>query len=192
MTAGPPDDFLKKIWKDQPQEMKPMSVTDIRSLASTYRRKLRTRIIVGAGLGMALAGLFGWQAWNETDPIIRIGEVFSVLGAIMIVWFASDTWPGDLPSPSATCQAVTDYYRHMIARRRIAMPSAVAVALPSLMGVATIAWGYWVKSGDHHLGLYLPLIGLIMLWSAAYVALHRRRSRALKRKLDELGGPPGP
>lgn len=189
MTAGPPDELFKKMWKSQPQEAKPMSVDFVRAQADATRRKVRSRVAAGGCLAIVLAGLFGWLSWHEADPIIRVGEVFNAIGALLIIWFACDAWPGDLPPPSATPQTIVSYYRNVLARQRTRTPSTVAVALPSLMGGAVIVFGHWMKSDERDLSPYLPIFGLMALWVVAYLALHLRRARALTRRIDELDGP---
>src|SRR5262249_16648115 len=102
MTAGPPDEFLKSLWKSQPQEIKQLSVEEIRARAEAFQLKTRRNILAAGSFCIVLAASVGCLVWKEPDPIIRIGEIFYVIGILFWLWIARDLWPGDLPSPSAT------------------------------------------------------------------------------------------
>ena len=81
------------------------------------------------------------------------------------------------------------FHANAIAKQRRSIALVVAAVMPALAGLSMTLIALWRRDPRPQIVAYAPIVALLVLWAAGYLALHRRRARRLERELDDLDRP---
>ncbi|MDZ4692427.1 hypothetical protein [Terricaulis sp.] len=79
-------DPLQSIWQNQSQEEFSMSLADIHTRAERFQSRIRVRNWGEYAAAAFVVAFFGWMAVTVPEPIVQIGAVLIVLGALYVCW----------------------------------------------------------------------------------------------------------
>jgi len=188
-TDPRPDDDLRALWQRQPRTTDTPSLAETRARAFAFRARTRRRVLAGwVSAAFAIVLLLA-QAFNQSDPLLRAGEVSVALGIAFAFALLRHSWPRKLPDEATSAQSVVAFHANAIAKQRRSIALVVAAVMPALAGLSMTLIALWRRDPRPQIVAYAPIVALLVLWAAGYLALHRRRARRLERELDDLDRP---
>lgn len=181
---------LKGLWQDQPQEYDPMTIADIHTKATAFRKRMRGRNQREYfGCALAIAGftpLLFSSSW-----MMQAAGAMVILAVLFVGWqLYRRASAGGAPAPGA---AVVDFHREQLVRQRDAARTIAAWYMaPMFPGMAMLMLARWFQA--HAPGrplemdrLIIVLCGLIVVlvflvvWLLNRLAVHR-----VQKQIDEL------
>ena len=183
------DNDLGAIWRNQPEEAIPVDLQRMMQ-RRTEELSLRTQWETWMSLAASvlLIVIVVWRLKIASDRLLEFGLAAALVWiATSLYWFRRRLWIGTPPrdAPAATG---LDYYRSVLERRRDHLrnewlwhgPLAVAsvVLLAVVTGRANIAF--------QSIFNVLPLLLLLVGWTAFGIWRRRMQAKQLQREIEEL------
>jgi Flp pilus assembly protein TadB len=188
---GPPRD-LKRLWRNQPTEDRPVTLDTIRENAETFQRQIRRRNLRETLAAVAVVLVFGLYVWVFPGWMIKTGSVLAIAGTLFIVWQLRRRAAANV-LPEGSALTLLEFHRQELMRQRDAARSVglwyIAPVVPGavLMSLGryfqfhapgrTIAW-------DHQVIILCTLI--VALVFAIVWLLNVWAAERLQRRIDEL------
>jgi hypothetical protein len=184
------DPDLKDLWQDQPTEYDPMTIADIHTKATAFRRRMRGRNQREYfGCALAVAGftpLLFSSSW-----MMQAGGALVILAVIFVGWqIHRRASAGGAPKEGA---AVVDFHREQLVRQRDAARTIASWYMaPLAPGLLMMTLGRWFQA--HAPGRSLETDRLIIVLCLAIMALvllvvwllNRLGVHRIQKQIDEL------
>ena len=191
MSEGTATNDPGALWRDQPKEALAIELEQVlRRRADALHASTRSEILVSVGAGLLLAGVVAWRlAPPYTRPLeLGLAAVLAWAG-ITLFWFRrSDSSGTDVTAPGVT------YYRRELERRRDHLRNAWLwhgpLVLACLIFAAVVTSNAFPGGG--RLASVLPLVVLLLFWTAFGLQRRRRQVQQLDaeiREIDHLSEP---
>lgn len=114
-------DPLQSLWKTQTQEDFTMSLADIRTRATRFQSRIRTRNWIEYAAAAFVVACFANAAVTVPSPIAQAGAVLIVLGALYVCWKLHQLGHAASASDFDAAQSLAAFHRAELTRQRTAL-----------------------------------------------------------------------
>ena len=191
-SKHPPRD-LKRLWRDQPAEDRPMTLDNIDRVANVFQTQIRRRNLrelVAAGVVLLV---FGFYTWVLPGWMIKTGSVLVMVGTLWIVWQLHRRASAAAALPGSSGMTLLEFHRQELARQRDALKTvAWWYIAPVVPGAVMINLGRYFQyhapgrtlAWDHQVIILCSVI--VALTFAIIWLLNTWGAERLQRRIDEL------
>jgi len=188
---------LRAVWRDQPVEEPAVELEQILNRrAQSLEAGTRSEILASIGAALVLLAVIAWRFAPAYNRLLQAGF------AAVLVWVGLSLYRfrrlihgkhGAAPDALAAPGLV--YYRSQLESRRKHLKNAWIWHGPLLLGCLFTAAALRSAAfpGPERLPGELPLLVLLVLWTAFSIRRRFRQAAEIRRELaelDRLGGPP--
>ncbi|KCZ55972.1 hypothetical protein HY29_10220 [Hyphomonas beringensis] len=188
----PDRDSLQKLWAAQPVEPFSLSPDELRNRARKFQSSLRMRNMTEYLAALVVIGIFGWMAILIPVPVVKLGAVLTIIGALYVSWKLHTYSGSGLGQGGDAADSLIRYHRRELVRQRAALANVWRwYLLPFLPGALLFVAGvsFAPDTGLPFL-LALPgfLFSLAIMGGVAYgiIWLNNRSVRQLDAEIAEL------
>lgn len=183
-------DPLQTLWTQQKQETFTMTAADLQQRSARFSSTIRRRNIVEYAAAALIIGVFGWMAWLIPVPVVKVGAVLLILGALYVCW-KLHTLAGASNAQDAAVP-LADFHRAELLRQRNALASVWSWYLaPFVPGVIVFVGGVMFSPDTG-----LPFMAQFTVFAAAMILtaftfgvvwwLNQQAVKALDKQIAEL------
>jgi len=181
-------DDLRHLWqKQEVEEMKMISVDELRVKAAKFQSRIRWRNLREQAACLFVIAAFGAMSLKTSQTVPRIGFALIIAGAIYVAWHLQK-WgsPKVLPADLGRANCV-GFYRDELERQRNLLRSIWKWYLgPLIPGMSLLViYGIWVAPPDRR---WFPLSYAVaagaFFWLIGW--LNQRAARRLEGQIAEL------
>ena len=185
MTTQPPDEDVAILWKVQSVD-RPIMLSDIRSKAMRFERRVRWRNLLEYGAAVVVLVAFSRLVWIGSHPLIRTGAVLVVLATLYVVYrIHSDASVTAMPESLglATCN---EFHRGQLVRQRDLLRGVWRwYLLPFVPGFLVLLIGRAAADPSRASRVAISaIISLLVFLGIGW--LNQRAARKLDREIDGL------
>ncbi len=137
-----PEDYVRRLWRNQPEEEGPMSVDEIRRRARKFEKTIRRRNFREYAAAVVVVIAFGVSAWRDTNMFVRAGAGLTIAATVFIVSYlhrkgSAHAMPADLTLPDYLV-----FHRAELVRQRDLLQGVwVWYLLPFVPGMVLVVVG---------------------------------------------------
>jgi len=183
MPNEPLPDDIRDVWQNQPVEVTPMPLEEIRRKARQFEKRIGRRNVreyVGAAIAIAA---FTFYIFKFPSPMIRAGSALIIAGMICIaIQIYKRASPGTLPADAPLTESIA-FHRSELVRQRDLLRSVLWWYIGPIIPGLVVFWaGITPRHGAGWLVTALPMVCIfaLIVW-----ANHRAAIR-LERQIAEL------
>jgi hypothetical protein len=174
------------LWREQPAEPLPVNLdTRARQLCASTR----SEILMSLCAALLLMGVVGWRLAVERHQVPLLVLAAGVVWVLVsLYWFRDRIWPkGDGPGDALAATGV-EHYRRELVLRRDHLRNEWLWHGPLVLACGTLATVYL---GDRFVAWrriesVLPLLILLVVWTAFSIYGRRRQAAQIQREIDQL------
>jgi hypothetical protein len=177
------------VWRDQPEEAKAVKLEQIvnRRTEGLYA-STRSEILMSIGAALLLAGVMAVRFAPYREPLLLpVLAAIVVWVAASLVWFRGRIFHRDPPRPDTAAPGI-EYYRRELERRRDHLRNGWVwngpLFLACLMLAVTLTGRKFL--GFDRFASALPLVAVLVLWTAYSFRRRRLLAKELQREIDDL------
>ena len=181
---------IKKLWQSEGKGSEPPTLEAVRARAAAFFRQIRARNRVEYAASAFVFAAFALKAWFDTNPIVRIGDVFMIAATAYIAWQLRRRAS---PSPAPVAMSMTESVAHLraeFARQRDALANVWDwYLLPFVPGFALITIGPIVLPDTQpgpSIVAGLAMVGVVGLVFYGIWRLNKSAATKLQASIDEL------
>jgi hypothetical protein len=190
MSDQPGANLPGAIWRNQPKEKLAVELEQVVTRrADAMHSSTRSEILASIGAAILLAGVVAWRFAPAYSRLLEIGFA-AVLVWVAITVAAFRNWirqSGESASGSVAVPSLA-YYRSELERRRDHLRNAWLWHGPLLLALlicAAIVTSAAFSSGARLRGV-LPLVVVLVLWTASGLRRRLRQARQLQQEIREV------
>jgi hypothetical protein len=181
-------DDLRNLWqKQEAEEVKMISVDELRVKAAKFQSRIRWRNLREQAACLFVVAAFGAMSWKTPQTVPRIGFALIIAGAIYVAWHiqkwgSAKVLPADLGR--ANC---VGFYRDELERQRNLLRSIWKWYLgPLIPGMSLLViYGIWVAPPDRRwFPISYAVAAAALFWLVGW--LNQRAARRLEGQITEL------
>ena len=172
------------LWKTQPEEKTAVNLNHfIERRTQQLGAGTRWEVLMSIAAALFFVAVLAWRLGPARDPLLLTGYVAVLAWALVSFYmFRHSLRPPDVSAPSV------DFYRRQLERRRNHLRSAWLWHGPLLLACLLAALSLYRKSfGPAGLRRSIPLLLILVAWTAFGFVRRRRQAAALQKEIDELG-----
>ncbi|MBZ5725354.1 MAG: hypothetical protein LAP87_10180 [Acidobacteriia bacterium] len=181
------------IWRAQPEEKLAVNLAQIvnRRSAELYS-STRSEILMSISAALLFVAVMAWRFAPAHDRLLELGFA-AVIAWVAISLYRYRHWIGrsDRSRPDTVAAAGLEYYRRKLERRRDHLRNAWVwhgpLFLASLILLAVLMGKAF--PGTERLRSVLPLVVLLVLWTAFGLRRRLRQAKEVQAEIDELEPP---
>jgi hypothetical protein len=178
------------VWRGQPEEKLPVNLHQLvnRRTQELYS-STRSEIIMSVLAALFFIAVLSWRLGPDQHRLQHLGIAVTIVWILASLYrFRDRIWRKDRPGRDALAATGVEYYRKELERRRDHLRNEWLwhgpLFLASTILVATILGK--VYPGPERLLSALPLIILLVGWTAAGMRRRRHQASGLQRDIDEI------
>jgi hypothetical protein len=180
------DGDLNRVWQHQPKEKGSMPLDDIHVRVRAWERRIARRNLREYVAAVLVFAGFGFTAWRDANPLVRIGSGLVVLGTCYVVWKLYTRGSTRAMPASLAARDCLDFHRSELVRQRDLLRSVWTwYLLPFVPGVVVMAIGRAALQPDRRLAVLASTVLMVVAFTGIGW-LNQRGARKLQRTIDSL------
>lgn len=178
------------IWRNQPEEKTTVRLEQIvNRRTQELDSSTRSEILSSMAAALLFTAVMAWRFAPRYDPLQALGFA-GILAwlAISAYRFRSRIWRRQPPPPDAAAATCLEYYRKELEQRRDHLKNAWIWHGPLLLACLVLGGTLMGKGfpGPARLPGILPLLVLLVLWTAYGLNRRHRQVKELQREIDGI------
>lgn len=182
---------IKQLWQRESLDSLPPSPEATQQRAFAFARHIRRRNFIEYAAAALVVAAFGYYAWTEGNPIVRLGDLFIVAAAFYVVWQLGRRTTPRRPPVAPTLVEAIDHLRGEFARQHEALVHIWDwYLLPFVPGFVLIMVGPGIMP-EASATPPIPIAGFVTLVIVLLVfygvwRANRAAARMLRKAVEEL------
>lgn len=194
----PERDDIKTLWQSQPMEEMTVSLSDLKTRASAFRRRVATRNLVLYAYGLFNIAAGAWLIYAGYFPTMRYPMLLMIAAHFFVLWQVVTRVGGrSVPSEFAG-QSGVSFLRDAFERQRRALANAWAWYILPFMPAFLWELAIWYRAILTHWGsaaaasnlrsFAVVVVSAIVFWGVVFVFFARgaRRWQSELAALDQV------
>lgn len=185
-------DPLRELWVSGKEEKLIMSIEEIKARSTGFQSRIKWRNTSEYLAGVLVIALFGWSAYIEPFPLLRIGALMVVAGTLCVCWQLNKIAAASATPDDASAESLASHHRSQLVRQRDALRSVWKwYMLPLVPGLLVMSLGFSIRDSATMPIWSMVTRSLIQLGFTGAVfagvwALNARGARKLDTEINAL------
>lgn len=185
MTDFSDDNGLHALWRGSQLAFEPLPLDEIKHQAGRFGDAIRRRNRREYAATALVVAIFAFYAVIFTEPLVRLGSLLVVAGALVVAWqLARRT---SRPDPDAEAQDISGYYRARLVREEHMLARVGRWYLaPFVPGLLVFLLGQAKASGMGGSLVFLLVVAFQLLVFGGIWMLNRRAAAMLRDRIARI------